>query len=178
MSAVSPVWSFFSYVKNTHHHFMVALRTILHNKKHQKKELSEKSWQPTEINDRTRLKSANGSFMKKEGNGNRETIFYFYSRLLCCLLVTTRMRVDYCGVDEVFSNKKWIGDAFDWNVLREFSEKARDVSRTAIITHRYHPHPPPPFPIPTKMLSRMVVFMLFSANGNTVTRHTELPWMH
>lgn len=31
-----------------------------------------------------------------------------------------------------------------------FLEKARDVSRTAIITHRYHPHPPPSFPIPTK----------------------------
>lgn len=33
-----------------------------------------------------------------------------------------------------------------------FLEKARDVSRTAIITHRYHPHPPPPLlpPIPTK----------------------------
>ena len=27
-----------------------------------------------------------------------------------------------------------------------FLEKARDVSRTAIITHRYHPHPPPPLP--------------------------------
>ena len=54
------------------------------------------------------------------------------------------MRVDYCGVDEVFSNKKWIGDAFDWNVLWEFSEKAQDVSRTAIITYRYHPQPPPP----------------------------------
>lgn len=27
-----------------------------------------------------------------------------------------------------------------------FLEKARDVSRTAIITHRYHPHPPPLLP--------------------------------
>ena len=56
-----------------------------------------------------------------------------------------------------------------------FLEKARDVSRTAIITHRYHPHPPPPFPIPTKTLFRMVVFILFSAKGNTLTRHTERP---
>ena len=30
---------------------------------------------------------------------------------------------------------------------------------------------PPPFPIPTKMLSRMVVFMLFSAKGNSDKTH-------
>ena len=54
-----------------------------------------------------------------------------------------------------------------------FLEKARDVSRTAIITHRYHPHPPPP-PSPflqKKMLSRMVVLMSFSAKGNSDKTH-------
>ena len=54
-----------------------------------------------------------------------------------------------------------------------FLEKARDVSRTAIITHRYHPHPSPhSFPIPTKKNAfRVVVLMLFSAKDNSDKTH-------